>query len=136
MTTIETMIFEHGLQLIQAVVYVFIGWAVWSAKRVFVTHDLLRETLKDLDAKDEALKAELDAIKEAQAQKTSEQEQLRQKLENLPTVPSFNDLALSVKGIEGDIKAINASMDGWKHATKRIERIADMITAAGFEGLK
>ena len=136
MTGIEELLREYGLGVLQSAAYLFFGWAVWSAKRVFVTHDRLLEVQKDLESHNANLKTELSVIKETQTQRNSVQDQLRQKMDTLPTVQAFNELALSVKGIEGDIKAINASMDGLKHATKRIERVADIITATGIEGLK
>jgi Protein of unknown function (DUF2730). len=136
MTGIEDIVREYGLGVLQTGATCFFGWAVWSAKRVFVTHDRLLEVQKDLEADNEKLKGELGSVRETQTQRSARLDQLRQKLDTLPTVQAINDLALSVKAIEGDIKAINASMDGWKHATKRIERVADMITATGFEGLK
>lgn len=117
---------QHLPGIIQTLFWGVVGWIWWSLKRTFVKREDLQEFKAEVSVR-------FSDLETAQQDKSAAQEQLRQKLDLLPTAKDFQALALSMKEMEGDIKGMNSKMDGLSHATNRLERAVDMFTEASME---
>ena len=97
-------LFALGLNLVLA-------WVAWSARNAFVPADKFH---KELTARDDA-RAELEKrLIRAEAE-----------LEDKPTANALHELAVSITGIGGDLKALVARTDGLEGLVRRLETVAD-----------
>lgn len=120
------LLWNHLPGILQGLTTLLVLWAWWSLKRVFVTR-------ADFESRKAATDARLDAIEDRQYNRTTALQQIDFKLDNLPTSEEVQGLALSLKGMEGDLKGIRAQMQGLSHATARLERAVDMFTEVHME---
>ena len=111
-----------GTVVIAAVLY-------WLSTR-FVAKADCAKCQAGLDTAVDEIETRLTAIENVQASRTAVQEQLRLKLDALPTTDDIYKLGLSVKDVRGDIKAVDTRMDGLSHTISRLEKAVDMFTEA------
>lgn len=99
-------------------------WLWWSIKKVFVTRQDCEVCRKNANA---GLEARIDAVEKRQSARATTLQALNGKLDNLPTSAELQDIMVTVKELEGDVKGLRAQMDGFEHMISRLERTVDMF---------
>ncbi|MBD5416971.1 MAG: DUF2730 family protein [Desulfovibrio sp.] len=99
-------------------------WLWWSIKKVFVTRQDCEACRKSANA---GLEARIDAVERRQNARATTLQALSGKLDNLPTSAELQDIMVTVKELEGDVKGLRAQMDGFEHMISRLERTVDMF---------
>ncbi len=99
-------------------------WLWWSIKKVFVTRQDCEACRKSANA---GLEARIDAVERRQNARATTLQALNGKLDNLPTSAELQDIMVTVKELEGDVKGLRAQMDGFEHMISRLERTVDMF---------
>lgn len=125
-TPITVLLWDHLPGIVQGVTLWLVAWGWWSLKRVFVSRADFVRTSGDLGGR-------MDQLEARQYEQDSMQRQITDKLDQLPTTGDLHRISLSLRALEGDVKAARAQMDGLAHATRRLERSMDMITEVHME---
>ncbi len=118
---ISLMFWKYLPGIIQAVTTGLVVWVWWSLKRVFVTRAGFENYKTDISAR-------LKTIETRQYERATALQEINAKLDSLPTSEQLQDLALSLRGVEGDIQGLRGELGGLSHATKRLEKAVDMFT--------
>lgn len=126
MESLSSLFWGHLSSILQCLTTGLVAWGWWSLKRVFVSR-------ADFEMRQAATDARLNVIEGRQYNRATALQQIDFKLDNLPTSKEVQGLALSLKGMEGDLTGIRAQVEGLSHATARLERAVDMFTEVHME---
>ena len=117
---------SEWLTLIQPLIWALVGWGWWSLKKVFVK----QEDCKQCRSEFEAMLSKLDKRQDGESVR---QESLEKALGILPTSKDMQAIALAIKAMEGDMKALTATVGGQERALGKVEKAVDELVAVHLE---